>query len=185
MKLTRRHCLISASGLLSSLVTGGAIAQTTDKAQNAKSIVVYYSHSGTVKRIAERIGVLTNSPVVVIEPETPYPTDYSSTTELVQDQMKKGIVPPNKPMDIDFNAYDTIYVGSPTWWGHISRPLERFLADTNLEGKRIKLFTSHGGSGRASTQDDIERLAPKSNVVESIAFYGGANDQALRRWVNE
>ena len=183
MTISRRNCMavFSMIGLSAAGIKSSAAAQT----QSGRSIVVYYSRSGNVKAIAEMIARLTGSDTVVIEPETPYPAAYSETTKIVRKQMDEGIVPPVKTPAADFSLYDTIYVGSPTWGGHISRPTERFLADAGFEGKTIRLFTSHGGSGVARTLDDVRRLCPKCNVTKSIAFQGAsrATESALKAWI--
>lgn len=185
MTISRRNfmALLSMVGLN---IPGISKANGTSEHQNKKSIVVYYSHTGNVKTIAESIARLTNSRIVVIEPVTPYPAAYSETTEIVQEQMRNGITPPIQLPTVDFNNYNTIYVGSPTWWGHISKPIERFLSDVNLEGKTIRLFTSHGGSGVANTLSDVRRICPNATVTRSIAFRGSsrASESILQEWIS-
>lgn len=172
--------------LLSALGVTGVHAQQKDETMKSqpKSIVVFFSRSGNVEKLAHLVSDITGAPLVKLEPEKPYPNAYRETTEVVKDQMNQGIVPPIKPVNINFDDYDVIYLGSPTWWGHISRPMERFLSDYKIDGKRLMLFTSHGGSGEANTADDIRRLCPKSKV-SNIAFYGsGVRAEAqLKNWI--
>lgn len=173
--------------VLSALGLTAVQAQQNGNAKKSqpKSIVIYFSRTGNVEKLAHQISEITGAPLIKLEPVTPYPATYGETTEIVQDQMRKGIVPPIKPVNINLDDYDVIYLGSPTWWGHICRPMERFLSDHKLEGKRLMLFTSHGGSGEADTADDIRRLCPKSEV-SNIAFYGsGVRSEAqLKNWIS-
>lgn len=174
--------------LLSALGVTGVHAQNKEgvKKSQAKSIVVFFSRTGNVEKLAHQISDITGAPLVKLEPEKPYPEAYRETTEVVKDQMNQGIVPPIKPVNINFDEYDVIYLGSPTWWGHICRPMERFLSDYKLEGKRLMLFTSHGGSGEANTADDIRRLCPNSEV-SNIAFYGSGvrAESQLKKWISQ
>lgn len=178
MSIKRRSLLgLAAAGLLNNAIGAQSAA--------SRSIVVYFSRTGCTKRIAELISRLADAELVEIVLVDPYPESYSETTTIVKDQMQKGVLPDIKPLNVDFSQFDTIYLGSPTWWGHIARPVEKFLADEKFSGKTIKLFTSHGGSGRAGTQEDVERLCPQCRVSESLVFYGssGLNPDRIAEWI--
>ncbi len=174
--------------LLSAFGLTGIYAQQSEDSRKSqpKSIVVFFSRTGNVEKLAHQISDITGAPMVKLEPEKPYPEAYRETTNIVKDQMNRGIVPPIKPLNIKFDEYEVIYLGSPTWWGHISRPMERFLSDYKLDGKRLMLFTSHGGSGEANTADDIRRLCPQSKV-SNIAFYGSGvrAESQIKKWISQ
>lgn len=140
-------------------------------------------HNSLAKTIAE----LTGAQMLKVEPIEAYPNAYSETVDIVKEQMNKGIVPAIKPLKVNFDDFDVIYLGSPTWWGHISRPMERFLTDNKFKGKKVMQFTSHGGSGVAHTREDVQRLCSGNDIAESNAFYGGsANDKAdLQSWIEK
>jgi flavodoxin len=173
------------------LLTGAAFFAATGitpafAAEKPRSIIIYFSRTGHVAGLAKTLAGLTGARMLAVEPVTPYPEAYSETTEIVQDQMRKGIVPPIRPVTVNWDEIDTVYIGSPTWWGHLCRPIERFLTDYKFRGKKVYLFTSHGGSGRASTLDDVKRLCPDNNIAESIAFYGSGtgSEGQLKNWIS-
>ena len=58
---------------------------TVEKTESdSKSLVVYFSKTGTTERIANEIKDITGSDIVKIETVTPYPEDYNETVEIAQ-----------------------------------------------------------------------------------------------------
>lgn len=178
--MNRRILLKSA---LTGLLAGFGAAQAVPK--NAKSIIVFYSRSGHTASLAKALSEVTGAEVLRIESEPPYPADYEKTIERFQAERAAGELPLIRPIGKALSSYDVIYIGSPTWGGHLSYPIQRFLLESKLKGKRLCLFTSQGGSGEASTPEDLKRLAP-GNTYQNIAFYGsgfGAERQ-FKKWLS-
>ena len=58
---------------------------TVEKTESdSKSLVVYFSKTGTTEKIANEIKDITGSDIVKIETVTPYPEDYNETVEIAQ-----------------------------------------------------------------------------------------------------
>ena len=97
------------------------------KGIDEKILVVYFSHSGNTRTVAEQITRSTGADLFEIQPQEAYPTDYHS----VVDQAKKEINTNHRPAlknDVqDFDKYDIIFVGSPNWWSTIAPPVATFL----------------------------------------------------------
>jgi multimeric flavodoxin WrbA len=53
--------------------------------------------------------------------------------------------PPLKPYTFDPSAYDLIIIGAPVWAGSPAPPIQTFLSETDISGKKIALFVCHGG----------------------------------------
>ncbi len=45
------------------------------------------------------------------------------------------------------DRYDTLLVGTPNWFGTIAPPVQTFLKDSDLSGKRVAPFCTNGGGG--------------------------------------
>lgn len=167
------------TGLLSAAMTSLA------RGKDHKSLIVFYSRSGHTEALAHTLGELTGAEVIRIESEPPYPANYDETIERFKTEREAGVLPSICRIQRDLSSYDVIYIGSPTWGGHLSYPIQRFLKDAKLRDKTLMLFTSHGGSGQASTLNDLQQLAP-GNKYRSIAFYGsgfGASKQ-FKHWLS-
>jgi len=80
----------------------------------------------------------------------------------------------------DFGSYDTIFVGSPVWWGTLPPPVSSFLSEYDFSGKTIIPFRTHLGSGQGRTISAITELCPQSKILEGIAIRGDAVKSAKK-----
>lgn len=61
--------------------------------------------------------------------------------------------PQLSPIDVDFDLYDTIFIGSPIWAGTYAPPIRTLLEDGMLKGKKIAYFYTHeGGASKAASR---------------------------------
>ena len=124
-------------------------------------VVVVYSYTGNTLAAAEFIAKHTQGHLLRLEPQTPYPADYTDCTRVAKDELKRGFLPPLKPFDLDPASYDLLCVGSPNWWGTVAPPVRTFLADPRYaQGKFILPFFTHGGGGMQSCETDLRALTP-------------------------
>ena len=65
--------------ILSILTATAAIATNLD--MQARSLVVYFSHSGNTRIVAEKIQELTQADIFEIVPENEYPADYQAVVD--------------------------------------------------------------------------------------------------------
>lgn len=153
-----------------------------------KVLVVYFSHSGNTRTIANQLRDLTGADVFEIEPVTPYPSDYHATTEQAQKEIRAGFQPPIKQGPDNLSDYDVVFVGSPCWWSTIAPPVVTFLNTHDLSGKTVIPFSTHGGSGLARNASDTAKLTPHSNVLDGKAFWGSRVEEAksdVESWLKD
>ena len=74
--------------------------------------------------------------------------------------------------DVDVALYDVIFIGGPIWWGTYPQVMFTFFQDHDLSGKTVIPFTTHEGSGLASTVQDVKKAWPKATVKDGFAIYG-------------
>ena len=55
-----------------------------------KSLIVYYSHSGTTRRLAELIARETGGDLLELVPETAYPQDYNTVVAQAKRELQSG-----------------------------------------------------------------------------------------------
>ena len=81
------------------------------------TLVVYYSQArGNTKRIAEMIQEKLNCDIERIDTQVPYPNDYQVVVDQGQDEVNRGYKPEIKALNKNINDYNTIIIGTPTWW---------------------------------------------------------------------
>lgn len=136
------------------------------------SLVLYYSQTGTTQKVANELQQLLNADIDSIVAVDSYGSDYDATIERWRKEKEDTIKVAIKPLSININEYDTIYLGFPIWGGTFASPVATFLADNSLEGKTIITFATFGSGGIENATKDVARVEPKANVVEG---YGVRN----------
>ena len=71
-----------------------------------KTLIVYYSHSGTTRRLAELIAKETGGDLLELVPETAYPGDYNTVVAQAKRELQSGFRPALKTALPDLSAYD-------------------------------------------------------------------------------
>ena len=113
----------------------------------AKTLVVYYSQSrGNTKKIAREIASTLGADLTAIDTVQPYNCSYDQLVYgLSKTETQNKVCPPIKPLDKDPAYYDRIVLGTPTWWYTMAPAVRTFLTETDLTGKELVLFATHGG----------------------------------------
>ena len=153
-------------------------------AESSGILIACYSWSGNTAEIADEIQKRTGGRRFDIVPVKPYPREYRVCVE----QAKKDIASAYRPelaeeVD-DFDKYDTIFVGSPNWWGTIAPPVASFLAAHDFSGKNVIFFFTNGGGGMQNCEKDARKLCPGAEVAGAITFTGSASE-GLDEWLKE
>ena len=145
--------------------------------QNKKLLITYFSWSGNTKSIAEKIQTKTNADVFRIETAEPYPQDYNETAYGVAKKQHEENIHPQLKENCDISDYDVIFVGTPAWWYTMAPAVMTFLENNNFAGKTLVPFITHGGGGKYTIAQDMEKLATGAKVLEPFVVYdkGDAN----------
>ena len=148
-----------------------------------RSIVIFFSHAGdnyavgnikvgNTKVVAEYISEMTGAAQYEIVTHKYDGMAYNSLVELAKDETAKGELPPYEGEVPDLSQYDTVFIGGPIWWGTYPQVMFTLFRDINLDGKTVIPFTTHEGSGLASTVSDVKKAFPKAHVMEGFSIYG-------------
>jgi len=139
---------------------------------NTKTLVVYFSATGTTKAAAEKLAEVAGANLHEIQPEQPYTDadldwhDKQSRSSVEMNDKSSRPAIKNKVENIE--KYDTIYIGFPIWWYIAPTIINTFLEQYNLEGKTVIPFFTSGSSGKGKTLDFLRPSAPKANWKEPI-----------------
>ena len=167
--------------LLAALAAGSACGQDKNN-MNQKALVIFFSHAGenysvgnievgNTKIVADYISEITGADQFEIVAEKNYDMPYMDLIKVAQDEAKAGELPAYKG-DVDVAPYDVIFIGGPIWWGTYPQVMFTFFKDHDLSGKTVIPFTTHEGSGLASTVRDVKKAWPKATVKDGFAIYG-------------
>lgn len=154
----------------------------------SKTLVAYFSASGTTKRVAAKLAAATDSDLYEIKPAVP----YTSADLNWQDKHSRSSVemsdPSSRPEladnDADVASCSRIFLGFPIWWYTAPAIIRSFLECCDFTGKTIVLFATSGGSGLGSTAKDLASSCPGGVVVEGKLLNGPLSQTALKQWAD-
>ena len=131
----------------------------------AKTLVVYFSATGTTKAAAQKIAKEQNATLWEIEPAEKYTADdlnWRNSKSRSSIEMNDPDERPTIKQCTDVTPYDTIYVGFPIWWGICPRIINSWI-DNNLpqlEGKTLIPFATSGSSGIEQSVEYLRKTYP-------------------------
>ena len=134
-----------------------------------KILVVYFSHTGTTREIANQIHTIAGGDIFEIQAVESYPVDYEEAKKRAKQEQESGYKPALKGRVENIRSYDVVFIGYPIWWGTIPAPIRSFLSEYDLSGKSVVPFCTHRGSGLGRSVADISKLCPKSIILDGKA----------------
>ena len=147
-----------------------------------KSLVLYYSLTGTTERVAKKIQQETGADILKVEPVQEYPVDYSTATKIAKQEQEEDARPAVKTDLSSLAQYNTIYLGYPIWWNSMPMFFYTILESGAFDGKTVIPFATSGGSSIDNSVEVLEKLAPKARVKEGLTANSGAN---IKNWLNK
>lgn len=139
-----------------------------------KKLVVYFSvEYMETKKYAEALSKELSSDIVEIVPMVPYTkADINWRNPLSRCNKEffgKKEVPAKTTIE-NVSEYDEIYVGFPIWYGCAPLVVNAFLSKLDLNGKKIYVFATSGGSGIGKTAQKLEPFTHGAEIVDAKVF---------------
>lgn len=124
--------------------------QNNQEEKQMKTLVAFFSATGTTKALAEKVAAATGGDLYEIKPEIPYTSadlDWTVKTSRSSVEMTDKNSRPAIVKDLE-NAgdYGTIYIGFPVWWYTAPTIINTFLETYDFSGKNVVFFATSGGS---------------------------------------
>jgi flavodoxin len=153
-----------------------------------KIAVIFYSLQGNCALVAEEIKAQLNADLFKVQ---------------LVDERKRGKMgllfwgcgmvfsrkkPPIKPLQFDPSVYDLIIIGAPVWAYSVAPPLQTFILQAGINGKKIALFICHGG-GKGKSLEKLKALLPGNDIITEVDYKDPAKDnienvkQKITDWV--
>lgn len=150
---------------------------------NKKVLVVYFSHTGNTRTIAEYIHDTVKSDLVEIKTADTYTDDYDTLLAQIREEVASEYCPPLTTKIGDIASYDVVFVGYPIWVETAALPIRTFLTTHDLTGKTVVPFCTSGTSSAETSYRLVRSLCPQSEVLEGIQIRRGTYDTAYERVV--
>lgn len=157
-------------------------ADNTNSENSKKTIVAYFSCTGTTEKVANAIANTVGGELYRITPAKEYTTadlDWRNNKSRSSVEMAdKDSRPELAGETIDIEKYDTIYLGYPIWWDLCPRAVNTFIEKYDLAGKTVIPFATSGSSSITNSVKELRRLYPDIVWKGGKLLNGGAKQAA-------
>lgn len=181
--MSRRHML---QGAAIAAASGWAAGAATAQGSGATA-VLFLSRSSNTRMLAGDLARRHNAELFEIRPRDPWPEDYEEMVAWASRWRESGDLLPLESVP-DVRSHDTIFLGFPIWGGALPAPIRSLLSATNLSGKTVLPFITHGGFGSGDAMEEVRSLAPEARFANEFVLQCDQerdNLNALRSWLGE
>lgn len=171
---------------MTSCAQKSAATQTDEEMKNeTKTLVAYFSATGTTKAVAEDLAKVMDATLFEIEPAVPYTEadldwrDSTSRSSVEMHDLSSRPAVKSKVENVD--QYDVVFLGYPVWWYVAPTIINTFIDENNLDGKTVYCFATSGGS---PIEPCVEALKKQYPAVDWKAgrLLNGATTETLEAW---
>ena len=166
---------------------GSADAEEQEVNMNTKTLVVYFSCTGTTEPLAEYAAESLGADLYEIIPEEPYTEEdlaYYTNGRADKEQNDPSVRPAISGSVENMEVYDTVVLGYPIWHGQAPRIISTFLESYDFSGKTIVPFCTSHSSGIGSSASDLHSLCPDSvKWLDGKRFGGGTSKEEIEGWL--
>lgn len=167
-----------------------AASDNTDNTEsNGKTLVVYYSATGTTANVAQTIADATGGDLFELEPVEPYTDEdlnWSNSDSRVSrehdDESLRDVDLVSTTVD-NFDEYDEVLVGYPVWWGIAAWPVNQFIKNNDFTGKTVIPFCTSASSEIGDSGKLLEEMAGTGDWQEGKRFSSNASEEEVQDWV--
>lgn len=153
-----------------------------------KSLVAYFSTSGTTAKVAKTLAKAAQADLYEIRPVIPYTQadlnwmDRKSRSSV--EMQDKDFRPALADTDAGIADYDVIFLGFPIWWYVAPTIIHTFLESYDFSGKTIVLFATSGGSDFGQTVKSLkESVSSETKILEGRLCNSSYDVKDLRQWL--
>ena len=125
----------------------------------SKTLVVFYSWSGTTRRIAEALSATLKCDLEEITEPKPRTGFLGYIRSLLEASRKRpSTIAPKKH---DVSSYDLVVIGTPVWAWSLSSPVRAYLMATASQLPKVAFFCTLGARGSESAFAQMTAIVGK------------------------
>lgn len=146
-----------------------------------KPLIIYYSFEGNTEFIANILRETLKADIFRIHPTKDLTSTGFSKYVWGGGQVVMKIKPKLEPVTVNFENYDTIFLGSPIWAGTFTPPIKTLLDDGYFQGKDVYFFYTHqGGADNAHRRAEMA-ISKHNRLVTSEGFLNVLENPDINR----
>ena len=180
-------CALAALAIVACKQAPKAEATETDgDAAAQKTLVAYFSATGTTQAAAELLAQALDADIFEIEPTEAYTEadlNWRDSLSRSSIEMKDLTARPTiKALPVDLKQYTKIYLGFPIWWGVAPRVINTFIEEAELADVTIVPFATSGGTEIEDATKALAETYP-AITVEPGRLLNNATPADIEAWV--
>lgn len=169
--------------------TGDAAGVIDSGSESGKTLVVYYSATGTTEKVANYIAAATGADLFKLEPVNPYSSDDLNWTDDNSRVVHEHDNPDARVVELvastvdNWDSYDTVFIGYPIWWHIAAWPVDGFVTANDFTGKTVVPFCTSSSSDLGESGELLAAAAGTGNWLTGERFSSGASAESVQAWV--
>lgn len=184
---------------LTMVLVAASIGGNVSAASKKKTVVLYFSATGTTRSVAQKIKKATKGNLIEIKAADPY-TDadlnYGNANSRVTREHESAGSPAEssvrpqianeKQIKKAVKKADIVYIGYPIWWGEAPHIIYTLVENTDLKGKTVVPFCTSLSSGMGQSGNHLREKAIISSTTKWNSgrnFYGRSTQKTVNKWV--
>lgn len=163
--------------------------QDTSNDKTAKTLVVYFSQTGSTKKLAEFIAKETKADLFELKPAQSYSSADIDWTDENSRVVKEHNNIPNVEVKLEntnvpnFESYDKVFIGAPIWWGELSWVVDDFVKSNDFKGKKLVAFSTSLSSGNSESGKRLEGYTKDVQWLKGERFSSNFNEDDVKKWL--
>ena len=166
----------------------------------AKTLIAYFSRAdenyfagamryvkvGNTEIVANKMKELIDTDTFKIDMQDPYSPVYMTCIEEAKKDLRAKARPELISLPESIDAYDTVVLAYPNYWGTMPMAVFTFLEAFDFTGKRILPLCTNEGSGMGGSERDIKKTCPGAVVKNGLPITGssaGSSEGSVKRWL--
>lgn len=141
--------------------------------------------TGRTKKAAEAIQKLLSADLFSIKPQTPYPRDFNTLTQIGREEIETQAYPDIVQPEFNLAEYEIVLIGYPTWWLQPPRLIFSLPDVLQFQGKTIVPFTTSEKTPIAVSQPFIAQLAAQTGAHMLPGYRYTGNDDTLSQFLQK
>lgn len=157
---------------------------------DSNTLVVYFSATGSTKRVALEIANNINADTFEITPKEKYTSEdlnYNNSNSRVSkehnDESLRNVELEETTVP-NWDDYDTVLIGYPIWWGIAAWPVDSFVKANNFDGKTVIPFCTSASSSLGDSDKLLKNISNKGNWQEGHRFSSSVSSSDIKSWTD-
>ena len=167
----------------------------------AKTLIAYYSRAdenyfagamryvkiGNTEIVVNKIKEMIDADTFKIEMKNPYSPVYMTCIEEAKKDLRAKARPELVSLPENIDAYDTIVLAYPNYWGTMPMAVYTFLEAFDFTGKTILPLCTNEGSGMGSSEREIKKTCPGAVVKNGLPITGSQapnSTVSVKKWLS-